>query len=326
MRLFSFLKKENNHPIPPYLKSQIKSKDLMPQNYPTNIYPITRYYQYKHGAYSYNGEPPGIPKWLGSFDYLIGWSYGFANKKVYPHSVFCHPHYLVHFLNFMEKNFKSKPSEIKNNYIAIGGEDNLLSTFPNEIFKKLSIFFDQIFFEGFDDIQKYNCDIMPIGLTEYYLRGEETSFRNISKNTIKQKLLLCSFGAQWPILNRTIDDRKSAIRFSKSSKLCSYRVLKRRNYYRELANHKFSICPLGNGHQSPKFAESIIFRCIPIMTLSKCSMALKKKGLPLVIVNKWEDINEKFLNEEYEAKKNQINYFSKVYSDLDKFRCFCFNQ
>jgi hypothetical protein len=67
-------------------------------------------------------------------------------------------------------------------------------------------------------------------------------------------------------------------------------------------NHKFVICPQGNGMGTHREWETLYMGSIPIMKRDLNNRFYEGK-LPFILVNDWDDITEEFLNKEYEIIK-----------------------
>jgi hypothetical protein len=90
-------------------------------------------------------------------------------------------------------------------------------------------------------------------------------------------------------------------------------------FYKRLAESKYVISPEGTGIDCHRVYESIYCNAIPIVKTSGLDDLYKK--LPVIIVQKWEDITEDYLNHNYdkfkenldEWKKNNPDWFSANY-------------
>ena len=127
-------------------------------------------------------------------------------------------------------------------------------------------------------------------------------------------------------LNNVIRDRMTAIEFSSKNLFINSGPFEREKYFENLSTHKYMLCPLGNGMQSPKIIEAILNCCIPVMTDNITSRRLIKKGFPILIVNEWAEINEKKLNENYDRLETEIKVFREKVKDLDKWWNFSFDK
>ena len=312
----------NFYSLPENLPNTCLKENRIDNENPLSNFPITRYWHYERRQNIFNLGPPGVPNWLLKFEWLVGWKHGWANSIRFPKSVFCHPNILESFAEFLSNNFETFQ---RDSFLAIGGEDTLLSKQNNNTMLSLKKFFKTIFYEAYDFSSK-DIEIMPIGLTEFYLRGIENLVYELSNtNKKKEHLIMNAFGAFWPQLNNVIGDRMTAIEFSSKNLFVNSGPFEREKYFENLSTHKYMLCPLGNGMQSPKIIEAILNCCIPIMTDNITSRSLNKKGFPILIVNKWTEITEKKLNENYDRLETEIKVFREKVKDLDKWWNFSFN-
>ncbi len=313
----------NFYSLPKNLPNKCAKESLINHEYPLSNFPITRYWHYERRQNIFNLKPPGVCNWLLKFDWLVGWKHGWANANHFPKSVFCHPKILSSFVEFLKNNFETSE---RDSFLVIGGEDTLLSKQNKETIFTLKKFFKKIFYEAYDVYTK-DVEIMPIGLTEFYLRGIEDLVYELSNtNKKKEKLVMSAFGAFWPQLNNVIKDRMTAIEFSSKNLFINSGPFEREKYFENLSTHKYMLCPLGNGMQSPKIIEAILNCCIPIMTDNITSRSLKKKGFPILIFNEWSEISEKKLNENYDQLENEIKKFRDKIKDLNKWWNFSFKK
>jgi len=70
------------------------------------------------------------------------------------------------------------------------------------------------------------------------------------------------------------------------------------DYINNVYNHKFVICPEGNGIDTHRTWESLYLNTIPIEKRNINNQFYI--DLPICFVDKWEEVTEDFLNEEYE--------------------------
>jgi hypothetical protein len=69
------------------------------------------------------------------------------------------------------------------------------------------------------------------------------------------------------------------------------------HYLENLYNHKFMVCPEGNGIDTHRTWEALYMGVIPIEKRNLNNRFYKE--LPICFVNEWSDINEEFLEKEY---------------------------
>jgi len=82
------------------------------------------------------------------------------------------------------------------------------------------------------------------------------------------------------------------------------------NYIDNIYNHKFVICPEGNGIDTHRKWETLYLNTIPIERRSINSSFYE--DLPICLVDSWEEINEDFLNREYNRIMNTHWYLDKL--------------
>lgn len=307
--------------LPPNLPPRQPDSQLLPDNHLLSGIPCTRYWHQERRTEFAGLSPPGIPHWLRRFDWLVGWEHGWADLSALPRCVFCHPRAIQGFLEFLEANWTR---EYRGDFVVVGGEDTRLSQLDPTVIERLEVFFNKIFFEAFD-IDHPDIDLMPIGLTEFYVRGIEDDVRqNLVATQDKEGLVLSAFGHFWPQLNDRIDDRKECEEFSLRSGFVRCGPFNRAQYFTELATHKYMLCPRGNGIQSPKMLEAFLSKCVPIMTDSPMARRLVDRGAPILIVDFWDDITPGYLEAQYVGYKRMVDEFFLVASNLDAYWDFSF--
>jgi hypothetical protein len=202
--------------------------------------------------------------------------------------------------------------------LCIGGEDTRLSQQSKEEIEYLKTVFERVEYEALDvDLQ--GVEIMPMGFTEYYLRGHSSSVWRCSSKQAKKYDFLCSFGAYWPHLNEAIGDRREAMRFASQSSKTTKGPFPPGEYFEYIGSHRAMICPLGNGIQAPKIYEALIGRCVPIMTRSVASERLARRGLPIFIVDKWDDLHKIDIEEVWEHRQSSLEKYQSALLDQARF-------
>lgn len=82
------------------------------------------------------------------------------------------------------------------------------------------------------------------------------------------------------------------------------------NYLHTIKQSKFVLCPPGNGVDTHRLWETLYMGSIPITTNHKTYETCE--DLPVLFVEKWEDINESFLNEKFEIFKRKTFKLEKL--------------
>ena len=76
-----------------------------------------------------------------------------------------------------------------------------------------------------------------------------------------------AWGSVWRHLDDPLRDRASLVSFlalPRTQLWLNRSDLSMLGYWRQLAAHKFSICPPGNGVQTPKIFEAILAHTVPV--------------------------------------------------------------
>jgi len=71
----------------------------------------------------------------------------------------------------------------------------------------------------------------------------------------------------------------------------------RTNFLREIKSHYFVLCPRGNGIDTHRLWETLYMGSIPIVIKNIAYKGFE--DLPICFIDKWSDINEDFLDGEY---------------------------
>lgn len=93
-------------------------------------------------------------------------------------------------------------------------------------------------------------------------------------------------------------------------------------YIDNIYNHKFVLCPNGNGVDTHRLWETLYLKSIPIV--KKSINVDFYDDLPILKVDRWEDINEELLNNKFEEitngtfneEKLKIGYWLKKLNEL----------
>ena len=105
---------------------------------------------------------------------------------------------------------------------------------------------------------------------------------------------------------------------------CVYTKEGRRNYLQEIRDSKFVICPRGNGIDTHRMWEALYLGSIPVV---KKYLAFHEfADLPILFIDDWSEINEAFLNQEYERITNigtwnmdklKFGYWANLINNID---------
>jgi len=76
-----------------------------------------------------------------------------------------------------------------------------------------------------------------------------------------------------------------------SKKVPWLHVLPPKDNLLRLKEYEFCICPEGNGADCHRFWEALYLKCVPIVIKSPFIETLKRHKIPLVILDRWEDLD-----------------------------------
>ena len=103
------------------------------------------------------------------------------------------------------------------------------------------------------------------------------------------------------------EERTNVLKISKECKhIDSKNYANRKRYIRNLSTYKFNICPSGKGLDTHRFWESLILKTIPVVKRSDFIENLMKFGIPMLIVEEWEEL--------YEINEDDLSIFYKKYA------------
>jgi hypothetical protein len=81
--------------------------------------------------------------------------------------------------------------------------------------------------------------------------------------------------------------------------------LENSQYLQHLAEHKFAICPDGNGIDSHRIWECLYLGVIPIVNKNMFTTQLQK-NYPCIVLDSWEDYNHDEIMSRYESLSNEL--------------------
>lgn len=84
-------------------------------------------------------------------------------------------------------------------------------------------------------------------------------------------------------------------------------------YLRDMATYKFVISPHGAGLDCHRTWEALLLGCIPIV--KKSCLDVLYEGLPVLIVDDWNQVTEDFLEQKYQEMSQQKYQLDRLYID-----------
>jgi hypothetical protein len=90
--------------------------------------------------------------------------------------------------------------------------------------------------------------------------------------------------------------------------------LDKENYFKELALHKYAICPRGNGLDTHRIWECLYLNVIPIVIESDF---INIDNLPIIILKDWDQLDKLYEIKSFNSQKSSkltLNYYKKIIS------------
>ena len=155
---------------------------------------------------------------------------------------------------------------------------------------------------------------IPLGLGPPFGHGAPLAedIKQSKTRSIRTKLLYVNFrphtfpSERLPLFNRFCgnDYKWATVQQADSTSV------KFDKYLSELTNHKFSLCPRGNGIDTHRMWESLYARTVPVVKYHPAHRSLK--NLPILFVDDWSVVTEDFLNSEYERMASRTWDYSMM--------------
>jgi len=164
------------------------------------------------------------------------------------------------------------------------------------------------FTENYDGTPHPKIHSLPIGIANYnWHAGNVETIRRVESLALP-KAHFCHMSMRtWTFRA----ERELAWRLFANAPFCyttEYKPFE--EYLIDCASSKFAISPRGNARDTHRVWECIHFNTIPIVKTSTLDSLYE--GLPVLIVDEWEQVTEPFLIEKYEAMSKQTYSMEKM--------------
>jgi hypothetical protein len=216
-------------------------------------------------------------------------------------TIFVATHYLKDFFKNIDPQINCKYKLITHNSDDNVDEDLILLATD-----KIEVWFAQNL-----SCSHYKVVPLPIGLENlhHYHRGRVDYFNKLLKLNIaaKKNKMVFGFNIQTNPLERTAAYH-FAVNYENAVELPEN--LNQIDYLQTLMLYKFVLSPPGNGLDAHRTWESMYLGVIPIVKDSAAMRSFESLGLPLWVVNDWNELllaDETFLSAKYEQLKSRFN-------------------
>lgn len=140
---------------------------------------------------------------------------------------------------------------------------------------------------------------LPIGFENrnWLKNGKLSVLRNVKIKDNKRNKIFCAFNTS------TNKERiKILHHLDLNNNVEYFRRISHKRYMDTLSEYKVSICPPGNGVDTHRIWESLLVETLPIVEQSIFTENLFSLGVPLLLINSWDElegINENFIADAY---------------------------
>ncbi len=218
-------------------------------------------------------------------------------KKIDPKKVFRNDFVFLK-TDFIEIFFEEYHPYIEHKYnlITHNSDINLTQELYNFSDEKIITWFAQNLC-----LKKTNTLLpLPIGLENlrYLKNGILKDFKSIFP--VKNRFILSSFN-EWTNPSERINLLNLSTEIDNID-IINY--LNHKDYVEGLSAYMYNLCPVGNGSDTHRLWESLMVGTIPIMIKSDFSLNFLDIGIPILLVNEWNDLKNLDMDYLYENFTN----------------------
>ena len=162
-----------------------------------------------------------------------------------------------------------------------------------------------------------NLSALPYGLENrrWLKNGLVKNYKRIlTVPTKKNDRILCSFNP-----NTNLVERAPLMNIAKHKKdiIDINNFAESNTYLKELSNYSFNLCPEGNNYESHRIWESLIFKTTPIVINNIVNQNFYNMGIPLIILDSWNDLINLTINDLHKINKKNLNKNYEIFVDLN---------
>lgn len=155
---------------------------------------------------------------------------------------------------------------------------------------------------------------IPIGVLQepsHYKKRKQMDdyFKELRTRAVKEYLVYMNFASQ----DEKPERKKVRKQFIDKTYCKKGERQQFKSYIKEMAQCKFALSPQGLGSDCYRTWEALLAGCIPIVIGSQLNPLYE--GLPVLVINRWEDVDEEFLNRAYKRITSKKYDISKLYMD-----------
>jgi hypothetical protein len=196
------------------------------------------------------------------------------------------------FNNFISYIFKNKP---RNKFILITFNSDKSFTYYH--YSMIKPYVNKVYSMN-NTVEQVKT--LPIGFRDWPFETREDIIKVGEMNLDKSILLYMNF-----VIDTNASKRNECFNtFRDCEWVTNKSNVSIETFYKDLKQSKYSLSPEGTGIDCHRIYESIYYDTIPILKTSL--MDHFYKTLPVIIVNSWEEVTEKFLINNYDMYYNKL--------------------
>lgn len=164
----------------------------------------------------------------------------------------------------------------------------------------------KLVFSTNNNLQGLNSYLLPLGIENlnHFVNGIPLEFHLLRMIAPRRKIFKITYSFN-TITNPPL--RQNALDVVKQISLAQFISVRGHKFRYNLSRHAYSLCPEGNCIDTHRLWESLYLRTIPIVTYTPIYKSYYKIGIPILILNNWEDLYHldlSFLIEFYSLHKD----------------------
>lgn len=213
--------------------------------------------------------------------------------------------------DFIKRDLNKLPDGVK--VITHNSDVNITEEFVNVFKEKKISWFVQ---NASVDITKIeNIHLIPIGFENrnWFSNGKLKNLKNVEIPNEKMEKIFIGFNTN------TNKERVKILKvMDKNDLTLFFRRTTHKEYLKQLAQCKVSLCPEGNGVDTHRIWESLLVKTLPILLKTEFSLNLKTINVPMYLVDDWNEVNELTENQISDIYKNyakSLNETNLIYSE-----------
>lgn len=157
------------------------------------------------------------------------------------------------------------------------------------------------------------CTAIPIGLANRcWSHGNTDIFKQALYGPAEHRNKFLYLNIQ---IATYAGERSLVVNLFKDQPFCTYSPQPKslQSYLSDLLQHEMVLCPRGNGPDTHRLWETLLMGAVPVVR--RIGMEDLYDGLPVLVVDSWQSVNEAFLQENLQNIRSQKYDISRFFAD-----------